>query len=762
VTIHSNNIKVKYLITGLIVGLVISILISFITISINNFTFSISSIIQLNEENPINLFLLISPIFILSIIGYLIGLSIEKVITINNKELTLNKKRFDRIYHFIETLRKGKAEVSIDENLKRDKIGISLINLRDEIEKNKEENKTGQEEEVQRRWISEGLALFGAILREYNESVEILANKVLSELVKYTDAKQAGFYIIEETNDNKKIIKELSNFAYSKKRLANKEILWGEGIIGACIIEKKTTFLDSISENYTKIESGLGSAKPKSILIVPLMTEEGIIHGAIELTSFKIYKDFEIKFTEQIAESIATTISSIKINAETGKLLEESERYALTMTKQKEELGKTISDMERLQENADIQSTAFRAYQDSTNKALISAEYSNDGKLLFANKKFLDLFEYKSYSEIQNESISFFLHSDNSEWFEEHQENILSNKHFEGLLNYTTKNGKEKWIVSSYIGLRNDKAKVEKILFLGIDTTSLKEDSKILHKKINNFNDNNLKIELSLNGDILKISNKLLNLLNYNFEDLFGKNINLFIDKDDSINISNIIENINNSGQSYEGEFNINNSENSKIWLRGNMYQDFDSDNNPTLINITAYDYSSEYLAKQKTDELNEQITKQETELNTLKERLIKKGDQTKDEMRELYAETETNNIFYKQTLMSLPEAIITIDNDNKIQFINKNAMIIFSIEGGEYLNQNIKTILPDISDNYKGLYLGDILDYNSKSILKEKEELVFIINKDGIQEKYKMIISESVIGLRKRLTAILSSRINN
>lgn len=753
--LQTGNLKVKYLITGLILGAIISVIISFITISTNNYSFSISSIIQMNRENPVNLFLIISPIIILSIIGYLSGLSVEKEIFKSYSFIKQNKTRFEYIYNFIETLRKGEENKDIEDILEKDKIGVSLINLKNEIKKGKEENIARQEEEIQRHWISEGLALFGAILREYNESIEVMANKIISELVKYTDVKQAGFYIISENEKKERIIKEIANFAYGKKRLANKEIIWGEGIIGACIIEKKTSFLKNVSANYTEIESGLGAAKPKSILIVPLMTDEGIIHGAIELASFKIFKDFEIKFAEQIAESIATTISSIKINEETAELLEESKKHADTMAKQEEELLKTISDMERLQANADVQSSAFRAYQDSTNKSLINAEFSVDGKLLFANKKFLDLFGYKSNSEVQNENISKFLHSENANWFENNKENILSNKHFEGLLNYTTKSGNTIWIKSSYIGLRNDRGLIEKILFLGTDATELKNQTENLSKKINSFEESILKAELSLSGEIINFNDKLLNLLSYSYDDIINQQINDFIDNDEANNLLTIIENLINTGQSFEGEFSIKDKNNSKIWLKGSIFQEFDFNDNAMSINIIAFDQTSEHLIQQQINNFEKDIASKDTEILTLKDRLVKRVDQAKEEMKNLYVETETNNIFFEQTLKAVPNAILSINNDNKIVFINELAKDLF-LTDESYLEKDISTILPEVSEELNGIYLGNIFNYNNEDLPLNKQENVFILDKEGNQKTLKMNMSEVAVGLRKRLTVFL------
>ena len=82
------------------------------------------------------------------------------------------------------------------------------------------------------------------------------------------------------------------------KKYLKKRIEIGEGLTGTCALEKQTIFLTDIPDNYIEITSGLGDAPPRSILIVPMKTEEAIF-GIIELASFNVFKAHEVQICRE-------------------------------------------------------------------------------------------------------------------------------------------------------------------------------------------------------------------------------------------------------------------------------------------------------------------------------------------------------------------------------------------------------------------------------------------------------------------------------
>jgi CHASE3 domain sensor protein len=244
---------------------------------------------------------------------------------------------------FAENIGSGKYDSQFTPLSDHDVLGNSLLRMRDSLARIAEDDK-------KRNWTTEGIAKFGEILRSNNSDVQKLSDEIIGSLVKYLKANQGALYLIDEADaTDEKTMSMISCFAWDKKKFINQKIHKGEGLAGQAWQEKDIIYLTDVPQNYIKIVSGLGDANPTSILIVPLKVNDEI-YGVVEVASFYLIADHEIEFVKKIAESIAATISTVKINERTQKLLTESQQMTEEMRAQEEEMRQNMEELQATQE----------------------------------------------------------------------------------------------------------------------------------------------------------------------------------------------------------------------------------------------------------------------------------------------------------------------------------------------------------------------------------------------------------------------------
>jgi signal transduction protein with GAF and PtsI domain len=255
------------------------------------------------------------------------------------------------IFNFSLEIGKGNFDTEFKPLSDDDVLGLSLLEMRDELKKASDEEEKRKEEDEQRNWAAQGVAQFSDILRKSGDNLEELSYEIISNMVKYTSSNQGGMFIVNDNDKDNVFLEMAACYAYDRKKFLEKKIHMGEGLVGRCYQEQEKIFLTEIPGDYIRITSGLGDDNPKCLLLIPLVYNN-VIYGIIEIASFNIYRPFEIEFIERISESIAATISSVKANIQTTTLLEQSQQQAEEMSAQEEEMRQNMEELRATQEQS--------------------------------------------------------------------------------------------------------------------------------------------------------------------------------------------------------------------------------------------------------------------------------------------------------------------------------------------------------------------------------------------------------------------------
>ncbi|MFI6346272.1 HAMP domain-containing protein [Streptomyces sp. NPDC050560] len=231
----------------------------------------------------------------------------------------------------------------------QDHINTMIANLRDTTLANKEQD-----------WLKGNLARISGLMQGRRD-LDDIASLIMSELTPVVSAQHGAFFVampVEEGNraaqGDDYELRMLGSYGYSMGSMPT-SFRPGETLIGTAAEERRTIVVDRVPSGYLKIASGLGEAPPAYVIVLPVLFE-GTVLGVIELASFQPFTQIQKDFLSQIAEMIATSVNTIKVNTKTEVLLKQSQE----LTEQLRERSAELENRQKaLQEsNAELEEKA--------------------------------------------------------------------------------------------------------------------------------------------------------------------------------------------------------------------------------------------------------------------------------------------------------------------------------------------------------------------------------------------------------------------
>ncbi|MDJ1496957.1 PAS domain-containing protein [Cytophagaceae bacterium DM2B3-1] len=550
-------------------------------------------------------------------------------------------------------------------------LATSLITMRDQM-------KIIAKKESERTWTTEGLANFAEILRSYQTDIDKLYDNILTTLVKYVKANQGGLFIVNTSDISQTIhieqeavshlhsnkshktknnanttltttesveLEMVACYAYDRKKYIHKKIGIGEGLTGQCYLEAETIYLTDIPADYLNITSGLGTASPSSVLIVPLKLDEKV-QGVLELASFNKFETYQIEFIEKLGESIASTISNTRASLQTRQLLEMSQKQAMELKSQEEVMRQNLEEMAATQEEIKRRETDGQnlliAFQTIMN-TFASIEFDMEGNILDANQNFLNTMGYTS-DELKGKHHRIFvdpIYVQTPDYIE-FWRNLQAGNVFTGEVLRYSKNRQKVWMQVSYAPVKNREGRYAKVIKLATDITAQKElefatqqqyeelraqeeelrqsmeEMEATQEEIERqnieleglrtaINSTLATIEFDPDGHILTANDNFLKTMGYPLADIFGKHHRIFVDP--IYGNSDLYKEFWTSlrqGNSQIGEVKRFNSKGQEIWLSASYTPVFDQEKRVIKIIKFAQDITAQ---KRLTLDFENQLT---------------------------------------------------------------------------------------------------------------------------------------------------------
>lgn len=139
------------------------------------------------------------------------------------------------------------------------------------------------------------------------ESKKALYQQFLQVVCDQLAAGQGALYEAYESEGIRKI-RLVAGYALAVGEGSEVAYDFGEGLVGQSAAEGRTLLLDEVPEGYIKIISGLGTASPRYLLIVPFK-KGGSVMGVIEIASFKSITDDQRTYVDEAVSLLTEKIA---------------------------------------------------------------------------------------------------------------------------------------------------------------------------------------------------------------------------------------------------------------------------------------------------------------------------------------------------------------------------------------------------------------------------------------------------------------------
>ncbi|MBA2810625.1 HAMP domain-containing protein [Streptomyces sp. KM273126] len=196
-------------------------------------------------------------------------------------------------------------------------------------------------------WLESNLTRMAALMQGHRDLVEV-ADLILRELTPLVNAQFGAFFLAETGAPPGEGLQFIAG--YGTDQAGGGSPLPGTGTPGRGLIaqaaqEKQRILIMDAPPDYITINSGLGTARPASIVIRPVLFEDQVL-GVIELASLSKFSDVHLAFIDQFANTIGVSINTIIANSRTESLLSESQRLTSELRERSDELQRSNAELE--------------------------------------------------------------------------------------------------------------------------------------------------------------------------------------------------------------------------------------------------------------------------------------------------------------------------------------------------------------------------------------------------------------------------------
>ncbi len=315
-------------------------------------------------------------------------------------------------------------------------------------------------------------------------------------------------------------------------------------------------------------------------------------------------------------------------------------------------------------------------------------EFDLDGKILTANKNFLDTLGY-DLDEIVGKHHRMFCDSEytSSTEYQDFWKRLNEGRHDSGSYQRLNKTGEEIWIQASYNPVFDVSGNVLKIVKFATDITKTVQKNFDFESKINAIDKAQAVIEFSLEGQILNANKNFLSTLGYSLEDIVGKHHRMFCTKEftASAEYDDFWKRLR-EGEAFNGLFERVSREGDTVWIQANYNPVLDPHGTPVRVVKFATDVTNEINER---DSVQARVQKVSGSLAVMSDNISNETDKVAEGAQALGATTEEMSACVEE----LSASIDSIAQNSKIADEQAKTTKQHAEIGGSAIDQSIEAM---------------------------------------------------------------------
>ncbi|RZL03627.1 MAG: response regulator [Rubrivivax sp.] len=181
-------------------------------------------------------------------------------------------------------------------------------------------------------WIKSSLASFTPIFQG-GQDLGSVCQATLSQLAALLSAPCMVLYMSRKGEGLPGLVR-CAHFAASN---APEHLAPGEGLAGQCFLEGRPLMLSDLPDDYIKVDSALGSTRPRHVYVGPVAFESQV-QAVIEIALMQPLTAIQREFLDRLGEGLGLMLNALEAKQATETALQAQTALATTLQKQQEAL----------------------------------------------------------------------------------------------------------------------------------------------------------------------------------------------------------------------------------------------------------------------------------------------------------------------------------------------------------------------------------------------------------------------------------------